>query len=167
MFKFEHGFELSKIDHLCGLLVDGRRRTGTTLFVGLCFFNQNLRLTHRKQSRTILWYTVTMPPRKKTVQVDDTGDEARVQTRSTNVNKHPGAEAQAVLRVSKPRRPPEVIQEEKDQKKAKKEAKAKEMLEEKVRLEALEQELEEYRAQQEVEIEKEGAMIPRHQSRST
>ena len=105
-----------------------------------------------------------MPARKKAV--DDAGNETRVQTRSTNANKHPGMEAQAVLRVGKPRRAPEVIQQEKDEKRSKKEAKSREKVEEKVRQEALERELEEYRAQQEVDIEKEGATIPRHQSKS-
>lgn len=105
-----------------------------------------------------------MPPRKKAA--DDTGDETRVQTRSANVNKHPGTEAQAVLRVSKPRRAPEVIQREKDEQRAKKEAKSREKLEEKVRQDALDKELTQYRAQQEVDIEKESDKIPRHQSRS-
>jgi hypothetical protein len=106
-----------------------------------------------------------MAPHKKAV--DDTGDETRVQTRRTNIDKHPGIEAQAVLRVSKPRRAPEVIQQEKDQQRAKKEAKVREKLEEKIRQEALDRELEEYRAQQEADMEKESATFPRHQSKST
>lgn len=105
-----------------------------------------------------------MPPRKKAVNNVD--NETRVQTRRTNVDKHPGTEAQAALRVCKPRRAPEVIQQEKDDHRSKREAKSRERQEEKVRQEALEQELEHYRAQQEVEIEKEDATIPRHQSKS-
>ena len=105
-----------------------------------------------------------MPPRKKAV--DDTGNDTRVQTRSTNTTKHPGSEAQDALRVRKPRRAPEVIQQEKDEQKSKKEAKLREKLEEKAIQEALERELEQYRAQLEVDIEKEGATIPHHQSKS-
>jgi hypothetical protein len=106
-----------------------------------------------------------MPPRKKAA--DDTDNETRVQTRSTNVNRHPGSEAQEVLRTRKPRRAPEVIQREKDEQKAKKEAKSREKLEEKARQEALEHELEQYRAQQEVDIAMADATFPRHQSRGT
>ena len=106
-----------------------------------------------------------MPPRKKAA--NETDDEACLptRTRSTNVSKHPGTEAQAVLRVNKPRRAPEVIQREKDEQRSKREAKAREKLEEKIRQENLERELEQYRALQEIDVEKEGAMFPRHQSR--
>lgn len=149
------GFELCKID-----------RWSRHLYLLDFGFFLKLKIDPQKTSHVPYSGTVVpMPPRKKAV--DDTGDETRVQTRSTNVNKHPGSEAQAVLRVSKPRRAPEVVQQEKDQKIAKKEAKSREKLEEKVRQEALDTELEHYRAQQEVDMEKESATIPRHQSRST
>ena len=108
---------------------------------------------------------IPMPPRKKAVQVDDTDDETRVQTRSSNVSRHSGTEAQDALRVRKPRRAPEIIQKEKDQQRLKREAKAREKQEEKMKQEAAERELEQYRSQQEVDIEKEGAMFPRHQSK--
>lgn len=107
-------------------------------------------------------------PRKKAVDSNTGGtvDNTRVQTRRTNVDKHPGKDAQDALRVSKPRRDPNVIQEEKDQKKDKREGKLREQLEEKARQEAFEKELEEYRAQQLVDLEKESAKFPRRQSKS-
>jgi hypothetical protein len=97
----------------------------------------------------------------------ETSSEDRVRTRSTNVDKHPGAEAQAALRAHKPRRAPEVVQREKAEQKARREEKAREKLEENTRQEALELELEEYRAQQEVDIENEVAAFPRQQPKGT
>jgi hypothetical protein len=110
-----------------------------------------------------------MPPRKKPEAADETDTTivTRVQTRRTNGSKHPGEEAQAVLRTRKPRRAPEVIQKEKDEQRAKKEAKSKEKLEEKIRQEDLKHQLEQYRAQQEVDVEKEDATFPRHQPKGT
>ncbi|KAF8805127.1 hypothetical protein BYT27DRAFT_7213102 [Phlegmacium glaucopus] len=92
-------------------------------------------------------------------------ETSRVQTWSTNVNKHPRAEAQAALRAHKPRRAPEVVQREKDEQKAKREEKAREKLEENAKQEALELELEEYRAQQEVDVENEVTAFPCQQPR--
>ncbi|KAF8804342.1 hypothetical protein BYT27DRAFT_7340272, partial [Phlegmacium glaucopus] len=88
-----------------------------------------------------------------------------VQTRSTNFKKHPGAEAQAALRAHKPHRAPEVVQREKDKQKVKREEKAREKLEENAKREALELELEEYRAQQEVDVENKVTVFPRQQPR--
>lgn len=126
--------------------------------------NQKKHVTHH----TTLVPLVLMPPRKNAAVADNqAGDDTRVKTRSTNVNKHPGKEAQDVLRVSKPRRDPEVIRKENDAKKAKKEAKTREKEEEKIRKEALDVELEQYRARQEVDMKEEIAKFPRHQPKST
>ncbi|KAF8799970.1 hypothetical protein BYT27DRAFT_7217329 [Phlegmacium glaucopus] len=92
-------------------------------------------------------------------------ETSRVQTQSTNVNKHPRAEAQAALRAHKLRRAPEVVQREKDEQKAKREEKARKKLEENAKQEALELELEEYQAQQEVDVENKVAAFPHQQPR--
>ena len=44
----------------------------------------------------------TMFPHKKAAADTQAGNETRVKTQSMNINKHPGKEAQDVLRVSKP-----------------------------------------------------------------
>lgn len=79
-----------------------------------------------------------------------------MQTRATNSNKHPGAEAQATLRV---RRDPIVIQKEKETKKAQKEVKEQQL----AREATAEAEIEEYRRQQKVNTENEDNAFPRQQ----
>jgi hypothetical protein len=96
------------------------------------------------------------PPRKKN-NTTPLETQARMQTRATNSNKHPGAEAQAALRV---RRDPTVVQKEKDVKQARKEAKEQQVAQEAT----AETELEEYRSQQKIHTRNEDNAFPRQRS---
>jgi hypothetical protein len=85
-----------------------------------------------------------MPP-KKLPTVESGG--SRVTTRASNVDKHPGTEAKKTLQVVN-RRAPEVIQADKDKKKAAKEAKEEARQSEAAQREIAQQNLEAYRARQ-------------------
>lgn len=85
-----------------------------------------------------------MPPKKQPT-VESGG--SRVTTRASNVNKHPGTEAKKTLQVQV-RRDPEVIQADKDKKKAAKEAKEEARQLEAAQKEVAQQNLDAYRAHQ-------------------
>ena len=85
-----------------------------------------------------------------------------VTTRATNANKHPGTEAVNALRV-KTRRDPQVIQVEKEKKKAAKETKEREQQAEVANKEAAQKDLEEFRAQQATNLKVDAA--PRQQAK--
>ncbi len=78
----------------------------------------------------------------------------RMQTRAANADKHPGAQLQAALRI---RRDPAVIQKEKEEKKARKEAKEHQLAQD----EAAESEVEEYHSQQKIKAQNEDSAFPR------
>jgi hypothetical protein len=104
-----------------------------------------------------------MPPRKTTTehQQELELEPSRPRTRSKNANQHPGVDAVKRLQV---RRDPEVIQKEKEERKRKKEEKEREREEEEARKEASARLVEEYRAQQAVDMAKQEASIPRRRS---
>jgi hypothetical protein len=92
-----------------------------------------------------------MPPKKKPT---DQNGGTRVTTRASNANKHPGTEAKKTLQVHN-RREPEVIQAEKEQKKAAKEAKEEARQAEASQREVAQRNLEECRARQAASLEHE------------
>jgi hypothetical protein len=101
-----------------------------------------------------------MPSRKDhPVESEDPpveSDNHRVTTRATNVNKHPGTEAVNALRVQT-RRDPQVVQAEKEMKRAVKEAKEREQQEGVAKKEAAQKDLEEFRARQVSQIKADAA----------
>lgn len=92
------------------------------------------------------------PPSQATVRVESGG--SRVSTQASNANKHPGTEAKKTLQVQT-RRDPEVIQAEKDKKKAAKEAKEEARRAEAAQREQAQRNLEVYRAHQASSLEHE------------
>jgi hypothetical protein len=96
-----------------------------------------------------------MPPKKPPpTQATVESGGSRVSTRASNANKHPGIEAKKTLQVQN-RRDPEVIQADKDKKKAAKEAKEEARRAEAAQREQAQQNLEEYRARQASSLEHE------------
>ena len=91
---------------------------------------------------------LTMPHHDKTTD----SPPNRPITRQKNANTHPGTEAQKVLSTH---RDPELIEKEKLERKAKKEAKERQKEEEATRKEAAKQHVEELRAQQAIELQDE------------
>jgi hypothetical protein len=101
-----------------------------------------------------------MPPRTNTNPASD-----RPQTRSKNVNVHPGTAAQDALRVNAPRRDAAVIQKEKDAVKERKALKAQEKEVNKARNEVTDHIADEFRAQQASQQAKDEAEMPRKTSK--
>lgn len=100
-------------------------------------------------------------PTQKDPSAEGDDSRVRVTTRATNANKHPGTEAVNALRVQT-RRDPQVIQAEKEKKRAVKEAKEKEQRAEAAKKEAAQKDLEEFRARQATNIKADAA--PRQQT---
>jgi len=101
-----------------------------------------------------------MPPKNQ-----PTGD-MRVATRASNTNKHPGAEAKKALQV-KHRREPEVIQAEKERKRAAKEAKEEAQQAEALQREIAQQNLEECRARQAASLEEDETSLDKVEQQAT
>lgn len=91
-------------------------------------------------------------PQKTQPTVESGG--TRVTTRASNANKHPGTEAKKALQVQN-RRDPEVIQADKEKKKATKEAKEEVRRAEAAQRELAQRNLEECRARQAASLEHE------------
>jgi hypothetical protein len=92
-----------------------------------------------------------MPPKKQpTIESGGT----RVTTRASNVNKHPGTDAKKTLQVQS-RRDPNVVQAEKEQKRAAKDAKENARQAEDSQREMAQRNLEERRARQAAHLEQE------------
>lgn len=79
-------------------------------------------------------------------------------TRRKNATTHPGTDAQKVLST---RRDPEVIEKEKLERKAKKEARERQNADEAARKEAAQHHIEQLRAQQAIDLENEASEIPK------
>jgi hypothetical protein len=99
-----------------------------------------------------------MPPRKKAPAEPEPD---RVRTRTGNANAHPGTAAKDALRVRKPPRDRDIIQQEKDDKEARKAAKKKTLEETQANEESAAQFVDEYRARKETEASNENVAIPR------
>lgn len=95
-----------------------------------------------------------MPPKKEP-------EPNRPRTRAGNADKHPGINAKNALRAKNPPRDPEVIQKEKVEKEAKKEAKRKEEEQIQAREDSAEKFVEGYRARKDTEALNEAVAIPR------
>lgn len=106
--------------------------------------------------------SAVMPPKPK--PATSTVESARVTTRASNVNKHPGTDAKKTLQVQQ-RRDPDVIRVEKEKKKELKEAKEAARQAEVAKREVAQQNLEEYRAQQAASIEHDDATYPQQQAK--
>ena len=100
-----------------------------------------------------------MPPHNK-----ETSALNRPVTRAKNATVHPGTEAEKVLST---RRDPQVIEKEKLERKAKKEAKECQKVEEAARKEAAQRHVEELRAQQVIDSVDKESEIPRQQPKGT
>jgi hypothetical protein len=98
-----------------------------------------------------------MPPHNHTTADTPVNRPA---TRPKNATTHPGTDAQRALSS---RRDREVIENEKLERKAKKEAKERQKVEDTTRREAAHLRVEKLRAQQAIEIEDEESEIPRQQ----
>lgn len=103
-----------------------------------------------------------MPPKKQPTQPTDESGGTRVTTRASNANKHPGTEAKKTLQVHS-RRDPEVIQADKEKKKAAKNAKDEARQAEIAQRETAKRNLEASRARQAATIEQEDNTFPRQQ----
>ena len=99
------------------------------------------------------------PP--KTTKAPANPDPNRVRTHAENANTHPGTTAKDALRVRNPLQDPDVIQNEKIEKEAKKTAKQKTIEETQAKEESATRFVEEYRARKEAEAINEKATIPR------
>jgi hypothetical protein len=89
----------------------------------------------------------------------------RLRTRPWNANIHPGTAAKDALRARNPPRDPEVIQKEKVEKEAKKEAKQKKIEETQDKEKSAARFVEEYRVRKVAEALNENAAIPRQKSK--
>ena len=85
-------------------------------------------------------------------------------TRAKNATAHPGTDAKKALST---RRDPEVIEKEKFECNMKKEAKDRQKADEAARKEAAQRRIEEFRAQQAIDLEDEESEFSRQQSKST
>ena len=102
-----------------------------------------------------------MPPRSAASSNTD-----RPNTRSKNVDAHPGTAAQDALRVKAPRRDPMVIQKEKDAAKERKELKIKEKEAKKARDDATKRIADDFHAQQATEQASDNAEMPQKNLKS-
>lgn len=101
-----------------------------------------------------------MPSRPNT-----TSESSCPQTRSRNINIHPGTAAEEALRVKAPRRDPVTIQKEKDAAKERKELKAQKKNVKQAKNDATKQIADEFRAQQVSEQANSEAEMPRKKSK--
>lgn len=87
-------------------------------------------------------------------------EPSRPVTRLKNATAHPGTDAKRALST---RRDPEIIEQEKIDRQAKKDAKERQKVEDAARKKAAQHRIEELRAQQTTELEEEESEIPRQQ----
>jgi hypothetical protein len=129
--------------------------------------------THKVQTNDHCWQSSTTTnyvssrsmPAKKGTTASTVESGTRVTTRASNANKHPGTEAKKALQV-RDRRDPEVIQADKEKKRAAKEAKEEAQQAEAAQRKIAQQNLEVCRARQAASLENEDETPSHEQAKS-